>query len=225
MNILLIEDEPKVAAFIRKGLEAYQHTITVAYDGLNGYQAAMQHDFDVVILDRQLPSLSGLEVCRMIKTMKKGLPILMLTALGSIRDKVQGFESGADDYLPKPFHFDELIARVHALHRRGNVVSPSAVYQVGDLELNCYNRAVTRSGKDITLTVKEFALLEVLMTNKNRVLSRTYLAEAVWGINFNRGTNFIDVYVNYLRSKIDKGFEFPLIHTVIGVGYVMRDKS
>ncbi|RFS26648.1 DNA-binding response regulator [Chitinophaga silvatica] len=224
MNILLIEDEPKVAVFIKKGLETLQHSVTVAYDGQDGYHTAMQHDFDIVILDRLLPSLSGIDVCRKIKHIKKGLPIIMLTALGSVPDKVQGFESGADDYLPKPFHFDELIARIQALHRRGNVTSPSAVYQVADLEMDCYNRSVTRNGKDISLTVKEYALLEVLMINKNRVLSRTYLAETVWGINFNRGTNLIDVYVNYLRSKVDKGFGDPLIHTVVGVGYVMKDK-
>ncbi|NIG54416.1 response regulator transcription factor [Chitinophaga sp. Cy-1792] len=224
MNILLIEDEPKVAAFIKKGLENFQHTVTVAYDGQDGYHAAMQQDFSVVILDRLLPTLSGLDVCRRIKHMKKGLPILMLTALGTVQDIVQGFENGADDYLTKPFHFDELMARIQALHRRGMTLNPGAVYQVADLVMDCYNHIVKRGEKEIALTVKEYSLLEVFMTNKNRVLTRTYLAETVWGINFSRGTNLIDVYVNYLRSKVDKGFDTPLIQTVVGVGYVMRDK-
>lgn len=223
MNILLIEDEPRVAAFIRKGLEAHQHTVTVAYDGQDGCHVAMQYDYDLVILDRLLPTLHGLEVCRRIKSLKKGLPILMLTALGTVRDKVQGFESGADDYMPKPFHFDELLARINALHRRGHTITPAAVYRVADLELNCYNRTVFRDNKEIFLTVKEFSLLEVLITNKNRVLSRAHMAETVWGIDFNRGTNLIDVYINYLRAKVDKGFSKPLIHTVIGVGYVLRE--
>ncbi|MFB6457203.1 response regulator transcription factor [Chitinophaga sp. Hz27] len=224
MNILLIEDEPKVAAFIKKGLETYQHTVTVAYDGQDGYHIAMQHDFDIILLDRLLPTLSGIDVCRRIKHLKKGLPVLMLTALGTVQDIVQGFENGADDYLTKPFHFDELLARIQALHRRGMTVSPAAVYQVADLQMDCYHHSVKRADKEIALTVKEYALLEVLMTNKNKVLTRTYLAETVWGISFSRGTNLIDVYVNYLRGKVDKGFDTPLIHTVVGVGYVMREK-
>lgn len=224
MNILLIEDEPKVASFIRKGLEGLHYTVTVAYDGKDGYHIAMQQDFDVVILDRRLPGMPGLEVCKRIKHMKKGLPVMMLTALDTIPDKVEGFECGADDYLGKPFHFEELIARIKALHRRGQAINPGTVYQVADLVMDCYNHSVHRNKKEIMLTVKEYALLEVLMINKNRALSRTYLAETVWGIDFNRGTNLIDVYINYLRAKIDKGFEKPLIHTVIGVGYVMKEK-
>ncbi|MGN7820505.1 response regulator transcription factor [Chitinophaga sp. 22536] len=223
MNILLIEDEPSVAAFIRRGLEAHQHTVTVAYDGQDGCHVAIQYNYDLVILDRLLPSLHGLEVCRRIKSVKKGLPVLMLTALGTVRDKVDGFENGADDYMTKPFHFEELLARIQALHRRAQTVTAAAIYRVADLEMNCYNRTVFRKGKEILLTVKEYALLEVLIINKNKVLSRTYMAETVWGIDFNRGTNLIDVYINYLRSKVDKGFSQPLIHTVVGVGYVLRE--
>lgn len=224
MNILLIEDEPRVAAFIKKGLEAHQHSVTVAYDGEDGCHVATHYDYDLVILDRLLPSLHGLEVCKRIKSLKQGLPILMLTALGTVRDKVEGFDSGADDYMPKPFHFDELLARINALYRRGNTLTTTTVYRVADLELNSYNRSVYRDGKEIFLTVKEFSLLEVLMTNRNRVLSRAHMAEVVWGIDFDRGTNLIDVYINYLRTKIDKGFAYPLIHTVVGVGYVLRER-
>lgn len=224
MNILLIEDEPRVVAFIRKGLEINQHTVTVAYNGEDGSRVALQYDYDLVILDLLLPDLHGLEVCKRIKSFKKGLPVLMLTALGTVSDKVEGFRSGADDYLPKPFHFDELLARIEALHRRVHAPAPATVYRVADLEMNCYNRSVYRNGKEISLTVKEFALLEVLMANKDRVLSRAHMSETVWGIDFNRGTNLVDVYINYLRAKVDKGFSHPLIYTVVGVGYVLKEQ-
>jgi two-component system copper resistance phosphate regulon response regulator CusR len=222
MNILLIEDEPKVVAFIKKGLEAHRYNVTVAYDGATGRHMALQQDFDLIILDVILPHFNGLEVCSYIRAFKRDLPILMLTALGTLRDKVLGFENGADDYLSKPFHFEELLVRIKALSRRSSMVMPTSVYQVDDLEMDCHRRAVTRNGQEIDLTVKEFTLLEVLIVNKNRVLSRTEIAESVWGIDFNRGTNLIDVYINYLRSKIDKGFPKQLIHTVIGVGYVLK---
>jgi DNA-binding response OmpR family regulator len=147
----------------------------------------------------------------------------MLTALGTVNDKVSGLENGADDYITKPFHFEELVARIKALTRRKAMVLPGKVYVVSDLVLDCYKKSVTRGGKEITLTAKEFALLEILVTNKSRVLSRSYIAEAVWGINFDRNTNLIDVYINYLRQKIDKDFSKKLIHTVIGMGYVLKD--
>lgn len=223
MNILLIEDEPKVAAFIKKGLEEQLNSVTLAYDGNTGNKLAIEQDYDLVIMDVILPELNGFEVCKKIRKFKKELPILMLSALGTVSDKVKGLENGADDYLTKPFHFDELLARIRALDRRRSNVLPDTIYQVGDLQMDCYRKTVAREGKDIQLTVKEFTLLEVLMFNKNRVLSRVYIAEAVWGINFNRGTNLIDVYINYLRAKIDKGFDKPLIHTVIGMGYVLKE--
>lgn len=223
MNILLIEDEPKVAAFIKKGLEEQLNSVTLAYDGNSGNKLAIEQDYDLVIMDVILPELNGFEVCKKIRKFKKELPILMLSALGTVSDKVKGLENGADDYLTKPFHFDELLARIRALDRRRSNVLPDTIYQVGDLQMDCYRKTVAREGKDIQLTVKEFTLLEVLMFNKNRVLSRVYIAEAVWGINFNRGTNLIDVYINYLRAKIDKGFDKPLIHTVIGMGYVLKE--
>jgi DNA-binding response OmpR family regulator len=223
MNILLIEDESKVAAFIKKGLEEQFHKVTIAYDGNMGRKLALESDFELIILDAVLPELSGFDVCKQIRQFKKELPILMLSALGTVGDKVKGLESGADDYLTKPFHFEELLARIKALDRRRSATLPGTIYQVADLQMDCYRKTVTRGGKVILLTVKEFVLLEVLMYNKNRVLSRTYIAESVWGINFDRGTNLIDVYINYLRAKIDKGYPTQLIQTVIGMGYMIKD--
>jgi two-component system copper resistance phosphate regulon response regulator CusR len=223
MNILLIEDEPKVAAFIKKGLEEQFHQVTLAYDGQMGRKLALEFEFELLILDVVLPNKNGFEVCKEVRQFKKELPILMLSALGTVNDKVQGLENGADDYLVKPFHFEELLARIKALDRRRNIVLPGTVYQVDDLQMDCFRKTVTRAGNIITLTVKEFTMLEVLMYNKNRVLSRIYIAESVWGISFNRGTNLIDVYINYLRAKIDKGYPKQLIQTVIGMGYIIRD--
>jgi DNA-binding response OmpR family regulator len=223
MNILLIEDESKVAAFIKKGLEEQFHKVTIAYDGSMGRKLALESDFELIILDAVLPELNGFEVCKQIRQFKKELPILMLSALGTVGDKVKGLESGADDYLTKPFHFEELLARIKALDRRRSATLPGTIYQVADLQMDCFRKTVTRGGNPIALTVKEFVLLEVLMYNKNRVLSRTYIAESVWGINFDRGTNLIDVYINYLRAKIDKGYPTQLIQTVIGMGYMIKD--
>lgn len=223
MNILLIEDEPKVSAFIKKGLNEQLHQVTKAYDGVMGRKLALEEDFDLVILDAVLPNMNGFEVCKQIRQFKKELPILMLSALGTVSDKINGLEHGADDYLTKPFHFDELLARIKALDRRRSITLPNTIYQIADLQMDCFRKTVTRAGNMVILTVKEFTLLEVLMYNKNRVLSRTYIAESVWGINFNRGTNLIDVYINYLRAKIDKGYEKQLIHTVVGMGYMIRD--
>lgn len=223
MNILVVEDELNVASFLKKGLEEERHKVTVAYDGLMGIKLALENDFELVILDIILPQIDGLEACMQIKRLKRELPILMLSALGTVADKVKGLDNGADDYLTKPFHFEELLARIKALDRRRMNVSPGTVFSVGDLTMDYYSKTVKRNGKIILLTVKEFSLLEVLLFNKNRVLSRAYIAEAVWGINFNRGTNLIDVYINYLRTKIDKGYEQPLIHTIIGMGYMIKE--
>jgi two-component system copper resistance phosphate regulon response regulator CusR len=224
MNILLVEDEPKVADFIRKGLKEQSYNVEVAYDGLFGEKLALENEYDLIILDVILPGISGLELCRRIRKYKADLPILLLTALGSTRDKVAGLESGADDYLVKPFHFDELLARVKALGRRRMLISPGIIYRIADLEVDAYKKTAHRAGKDITLTAREFALLELLIINKNRVLSRTRIAETIWGLNYDRSTNLIDVYINYLRSKIDKGFDSALIHTVIGMGYVLKEE-
>jgi DNA-binding response OmpR family regulator len=187
-----------------------------------GEKLALENEYDLVILDLILPGINGLELCKHIRKFKLDLPILMLTALGTTKDKVTGLEAGADDYLVKPFHFEELLARIKALGRRRFLISPGIVYKIADLEVDSYKKTVFRSGKAIDLTAKEFSLLELMIVNKNRVLSRSYIAEAVWGINYDRGTNLIDVYINYLRTKIDKGFEAHLIHTVIGMGYVLK---
>ena len=224
MNILLVEDEPKVAEFIRKGLKEQSYQVDTAYDGLYGEKLALENEYDLVILDVILPGGSGLELCKRIRGVKPDMPILLLTAMGATRDKVTGLEAGADDYLVKPFHFEELLARIKALGRRKLLVLPGIIYRVGDLEVDAYRKTARRAGKEITLTAKEFSLLELLIVNKNRVLSRTFIAETVWGINYDRGTNLIDVYINYLRSKIDKGFGSTLIHTVIGMGYVLKEE-
>jgi two-component system, OmpR family, copper resistance phosphate regulon response regulator CusR len=224
MNILLVEDEPKVADFIRKGLEEQNHIVTVAYDGLFGEKLALEQEYDVAILDVILPYTNGLDLCKRIRKFKTDLPILMLTALSTIQDKVSGFNAGVDDYLTKPFHFEELLMRINALGRRRSLSFPGIVYKAADLEVDSYKKSVKRASKEIQLTAKEFSMLEFLIVNKNRVLSRAQIAESVWGISFDRGTNAIDVYISYLRNKIDKGHEEKLIHTVIGMGYVLKDQ-
>lgn len=222
MNILLVEDEPQVANFIKKGLDELGNNVELAYDGITGENLALNKDYDIIILDVIIPGMNGIELCKRIRKYKMDTPILMLTAMGTTKDKVAGLDVGADDYLVKPFHFEELIARLKALLRRTSLSAPGMVYTIKDLELDSYKRTTKRAGKEIILTAKEFALLELLIVNKNRVLSRSYIAESVWGLNYDRGTNFIDVYINYLRSKIDKGFSSALIHTVIGMGYVLK---
>jgi len=224
LNILLIEDELGVSGFIRKGLEENQFRVTLAYEGRMGLQLAMEYDYDLILLDVILPHLNGFEICAELKKFKPEIPILMLTALSTINDKLKGFSQGADDYLTKPFHFEELLARINALSRRNQQKQPSLIYTAADLLMDSYKKMVRRDGKEIILTLKEYTLLEYLLVNKNKVISRAKIAEAVWGIGFNRGTNLIDVYINYLRSKIDKGFSKPLIHTVIGMGYVLKDE-
>jgi two-component system copper resistance phosphate regulon response regulator CusR len=223
MLILLIEDDPKVAGFIKKGLSEHGDHVDLAYDGLSGKNMVFEQEYDLVILDVVLPHINGLDLCRQIRQDRKDLPILILTVLGSTEDKVAGLEAGADDYLVKPFHFDELLARVHALGRRRTNRLPGYLYKVADLEVDVYRRTVTRAGQSIILTSTEFSLLELLIANKNKVLSRTFISESVWGINFDRGTNVVTVYINYLRAKIDKGFEPPLIHTMINSGYVLKE--
>ena len=224
MKILLVEDEHKVSAFIKKGLEEQEFEVEVAYDGLLGIKLALENEYDAIILDVILPGRNGYEVCQEIRHLKKEVPILMLTALGTMQDKLEGFNKGADDYLLKPFHFEELLARIRSLMRRRLTAPSFAIYKIGDLEMDCYKKQVRRKDKEINLTSKEFTLLEVLMANKGRVLSRSYIAEAVWGIDFNRGTNLIDVYINYLRKKINYRSTDQLIHTIIGMGYVIKEQ-
>lgn len=224
MKILVIEDEQSVSSFIRKGLEEQGHEVTQAFDGSTGLRAAIQHRFDLLILDLILPGINGLEICKKLRESGElAVPILMLTALGATEDVVAGLDAGADDYLAKPFKFKELLARVRALTRRKSLSTASKQLQVADLELDLDRKVVSRGDKPIKLTAKEFNLLEYLIRNKGRVVSRVDILENVWEVNFDMGTNVIDVYVSYLRNKIDKNFSPKLIHTVVGMGYVLKE--
>jgi two-component system, OmpR family, copper resistance phosphate regulon response regulator CusR len=224
MNILIIEDEPKVASFIKKGLEENSFTASIAYDGSSGIKMAHEANYDLIILDVNLPNVNGFEVCRNIRSRNPAVPILMLTALGSTEDKITGFDAGADDYLVKPFEFKELVARLKALAKRSAMgASPGSILRVADLEMNIETKSVKRAGKRIELTAKEFSLLEFLLKNKGKSISRAAIAEKVWDITFDTGTNVIDVYVNFLRKKVDKDFSPKLIHTQIGMGYIIKE--
>ena len=224
MKILIIEDEPRVASFIKEGLEEKGYETEVAYDGLSGEKAAAEPGIDLVILDLIIPGKMGIEVCQGIKSEKPDLPVLMLTALGTTADKVTGFDAGADDYLVKPFDFPELLARIKALLKRVIPASQQTEsLKVADLELDLLRKAAIRGGRIIELTAKEFSLLEYFMRNKGRVLSRVDISEKVWEINYDTGTNVVEVYVNILRKKIDRDFEPKLIHTRIGLGYIFTE--
>jgi DNA-binding response OmpR family regulator len=225
MNVLLIEDEPKVAEFIKKGLIENSFNVTVSYDGSTGKRIALQEDFDVIILDVMLPSINGFDLCKQLREQQVSSPILILSALGTVDDKVEGFQKGADDYLVKPFHFKELLHRLQALTRRHYKqarVSPDLSF--AGITLDQDKKIARRDGKEIVLTAKEYALLELFILNNKRVLSRSFIGEKVWGNNFDSASNVVDVYINYLRNKIDKGFSEKLIHTVIGMGYIMKQE-
>lgn len=222
MKILLIEDERKVASFIKRGLEENNYEVDVAYDGIEGRDKGINENFGLIILDLNLPLLNGMDVCKEIRKSKE-TPILMLTALGTIENKVTGLDAGADDYLLKPFEFQELLARIRALSRRFSNPSEGTIYKIADLEYDSSTKIVKRGGRIIDLTAKELGLLEYFLKNKGKVLSRADIAENVWDLDFDTGTNIIDVYINYLRKKIDKDFSPRLIHTLIGLGYVFRE--
>jgi two-component system copper resistance phosphate regulon response regulator CusR len=225
-KILIIEDEIKVAAFLRKGLEEQYYSTEVASNGLSGVDKAATEKFDLAILDVKLPGINGFDVCREIRSTGSAMPVLMLTALGTTEDKLEGFDSGADDYLVKPFEFKELLARVRALLKRAGQASASDhILKVADLEMNLSARTVKRHEIKIELTAKEFQLLEYFIRNKGKVLSRVQIAEHVWDLKFDTGTNVIDVYVNFLRNKIDKKFRPKLIQTVVGMGYILSPEE
>lgn len=224
-RILIVEDEQKVANFIKKGLETQAFEADIANDGQTGVDLFSKEKFDLVILDLNLPDMSGLDVCSKIRTQNTQVPVLMLTALGGMADKLSGFEVGTDDYMVKPFDFMELLVRIKALLKRAAPTEePNETLKVADLELDLAQKLAFRDGKVIELTAKEYSLLEYLMRNRGRVISKVDIAENVWDINFDTGTNFIEVYINYLRNKIDKGFHTKLIHTVVGMGYVLKAK-
>ena len=222
MRILIVEDERKVASFLQRGLEAEHYSVDVAYDGETALASALAEPYDLMILDVMLPKRDGLDVLRELRARGRMLPILLLTARTTLQDKVSGLDLGADDYLTKPFAFEELLARVRALLRRGSGTG-SAKLVLADLSLDLATHEVSRAHRRIDLTVREFALLEFLLRNPGRVLSRALIAQHVWGVSYDTFTNVIDVYVNYLRRKIDADFEPKLLHTVRGVGYVLKD--
>jgi len=225
IKVLIVEDEKKIADSIAKGLRELDYHVETAYDGKIGLRVYENGDFNLVITDINLPGINGYELCRIIRSRNQQIPIIMLTALSTTDDKIEGFDAGADDYMVKPFEFKELIVRIRALLKRTlNQQLPTGnILKVADLELNVDSKEVTRSGKPISLTAKEFQLLEYFMRNRNRVLSRGDIAEKVWDLDFDTKTNVIDVYVNFLRKKLDKDFNEKLIHTQVGMGYIMKD--
>ena len=226
IRVLLVEDEKKIAQALQTGMEEQGFYVMIAYDGAMGEKLFSNYDFDLVILDINLPDMNGYTLSRIIRQKKKNIPILMLTALGTVEDKIEGFEAGADDYLVKPFAFKELLARIKSLLRRSmNGIPPARILRIADLEINLESKEVTRARNRIPLTAKEFQLLEYLVRNKNKVVSRADIAGKVWDIGFDTGTNVIDVYINFLRKKIDKDHPVKLIHTQIGMGYIMKEES
>jgi DNA-binding response OmpR family regulator len=218
MRVLIIEDNPKMATAIQRGLTAHGYAADACHTGYEGEELAAIEPYDMVILDVMLPDRDGVDVCRNLRRRDIKKPVLILTALSGMHDKVAGLDAGADDYLTKPFEFEELLARVRALLRRGEA-SEGRTLRCEDLELDLYTRTADRAGEAYELSNKEFGLLEYLMRNPNRVLSRTQIAEKVWDMNFEPGSNVIDVYISSLRKKIDRGFERELIHTIKGAGY------
>jgi two-component system copper resistance phosphate regulon response regulator CusR len=223
MKVLVIEDEQQVASFIKQGLEEQSFEVDVAYDGNMGERIALARDYDVVLLDLVIPGINGFELCKILKKEKPAVPILMLTTLGTTSDKVSGFDAGADDYLLKPFEFEELIARLKALVRRPATsgVSYNNILRFEDLRLDTERKLAKRHDKSIKLSAKEFSLLLYFMQNPGRVITRNELAEKIWNIKFETNTNVVEVYMNMLRNKIDRDFEPKLLQTRIGLGYVL----
>jgi DNA-binding response OmpR family regulator len=225
-RILIVEDEPKVATFIKKGLDENDFTTEIAYDGIIGKAKALSNQFQLIILDLNIPHINGFQLCKIIRETNSKVPILMLTALGGIDAKTEGFEAGADDYLLKPFEVRELILRIGALLKRtSSSITVSPVIKIADLEIYKDEMKVIRAGKNINLSAKEYKLLEYLVLNKDKVLTRPDLTNHVWGLNFDTGTNVVDVYMNFLRKKMDNDFEPKLIHTRVGLGYILSEKT
>jgi len=221
MRILIVEDEKKIADFIKRGLKEEGYAVDAAYDGEQGLFLAKTNEYDLILLDLMLPKMDGISVCKALKAEKIATPILMLTARNAVRDKVEGLDAGADDYLTKPFAFEELLARIRAILRKKSDAVPTKL-QVADLVLDLLTHKVARADREISLTAKEYALLEYLMRSAGSIVTRTMISEHVWDIDFDTFTNVIDVYINYLRNKIDQGSAKKLIHTVRGRGYVLK---
>lgn len=222
MKILLIEDEPKTLEYIKKGLEENAYKVDTAEDGNAGKQLALHNVYNLIITDVIMPGLTGKELCLQLRQARVETPILMLTALGTTDDVVSGLDSGADDYLSKPFEFQELLARIRSLTKRQKTDSPDQL-QMADLVMNVTRKTVQRKNKNIDLTAKEFTLLEYFLRNPYKVISRAELAKNVWNVDFDTGTNMVEVYVNYLRKKIDRDFDKKLLHTQFGMGYVLKE--
>lgn len=224
MKVLVVEDEPQVVEFLVKGLKEQGYTVESAMDGTEGEKLALSSHFDIILLDVILPNVNGYELCSRIRQHQIQTPIIMLTALGATYDKISGFDAGADDYLVKPFEFIELLARIKALLKRSSIAAlPQNILKVADLELNLNTKTARRGNRTIDLTAKEFLLLEFLMRNKGIVVSRAEIAEQVWEVKFDTGTNIVDVYINILRKKIDNDFSRKLIRTKIGMGYLITE--
>lgn len=225
MKILVVEDEPKTLQAIRQGLEESQYEVDIAYDGLIAKRLALKNSYAAIITDVIIPGLNGFELIRQLRAQGVTTPILLLTALGETGDKVMGFDAGTDQYLTKPFQFAELLARVRSLTKRSTQVAMTAqMLRFAGIEMNLDAKTVRRDGQPIDLTAREFALLEYLLRNQGRVLSKVDIAERVWDLNFDAGTNVVEVYINYLRKKIDKDFSKKLIHTQFGMGYVLKEE-
>ena len=224
-KILLVEDEQKIADALKLGLTEHSYEVEAAYDGNIGWKLFEQHSFDLVILDINLPGITGYELCNRIRNRNAQVPVIMLTALNSLNDKIEGYDAGGDDYIIKPFEFKELLMKIRVLLRRSSHqnVPVGTILKAADLEMNLDSKEVKRDDTIINLTAKEFQLLEYLMRNKNRVVSRSDIAINVWDIDFDTNTNVIDVYINYVRNKVDKKFDRKLIHTQVGMGYILKD--
>jgi len=226
MQILIVEDEPNVVSVLKRGLTHDEFEISVAPDGFVALEMIAQNSFSLIILDIMLPGINGLDLCKQLKKNNPQIPVIMLTALGSTENIVNGLDNGADDYMVKPFKIAELNARIRTLLRRyAGMQQTEEIISIGNLEINISAKTVSRGTQEITLTATEYRLLQFLAKNKNRTLSRVDILENVWDIDFNMGTNVVDVYVNYLRKKIDKGFDTQLIHTVVGLGYMLKEKA
>lgn len=226
-KILLVEDEKKLADTLQSGLDEHNYEVTIAYNGQEGKDLVERGNYDLIMLDINLPFINGYDLCKLIRERNKIVPIVLLTALNFTENKVEGFNLGADDYISKPFEFRELLARVKALLRRSEMTpqyTPESILSIADLEMNLTKKDVRRNGQKIILTAKEFLLLEFLLKNKDRIVSREEIAAHVWGTSFDHNTSVIDVYVNFLRKKIDKGFSRRLLYTHVGMGYVIREE-
>ena len=225
IKILLIEDEPKTVQSLKQGLEENNYDVSIAYDGHMGKQLALANAYQLIVSDVIIPGINGLDLCRELRALGIQTPILMLTALSTTDDKLNGFEAGADDYLPKPFDFKEFLARVKALIKRSNqTILEAQVLKFADLEMDLTSSLVSRAGQMINLTSKEFQLLEYFLRNQEKVISKAEIAENIWEVEYENSSNLIEVYVNYLRKKVDKGFSSKLIHTQFGMGYILRQE-